>query len=211
MRYETLLFDLDGTLSDPLVGFARSMNYALQAFDFEVRSDAELAPYIGPPLERALAALTGRDEPVWISELVAKYRERYLDIGYRENVLYPDVRDSLQRLIDTGQRLAVCTSKPEPTARMVLDLFGLSDCFEFVSGGGTAIAKWMQIEQLLEDGTISKNALMIGDRSVDIQAGHRNGLASAGVLWGYGSRAELEAESPLQLFDKPADWLNLNH
>lgn len=205
------LFDLDGTLSDPLLGFARSINYALEAKGFEARSESALAQYIGPPLEGTLAALAESDDQTLVAQLVAKYRERYLDVGFAENTLYPDVLSTLQVLRARQYRLAVCTSKPEKTARMVLQLFELEGYFEFVSGGGVGVAKWMQIEQLLADRIIDDKAMMIGDRAVDLIAAHCNKLTAAGVLWGYGSRDELLAESPEYLFDSPSDWLKLGN
>lgn len=207
--YQTLLFDLDGTLSDPLPGFARSINYALESAGLETHCEQDLAKYIGPPLEGTLAALTRCDSPELIAVLVAKYRERYLDVGYGENALYPGVIDTLQELQSAGQRMAVCTSKPERTARLVLDLFELDGYFEFVSGGGIGVAKWMQIEQLLAQNSICGRTVMIGDRAIDLTAGHRNDVFAGGVLWGYGARAELEAESPAHLYEHPCDWLSL--
>lgn len=207
--YQTLLFDLDGTLSDPLPGFARSINYALESVGLDTRSQQELAQYIGPPLEGTLEALTQSDNPDLIAVLVAKYRERYLDVGYGENALYPGVIDALQELQSAGQRMAVCTSKPERTARLVLDLFELDGYFGFVSGGGIGVAKWMQIEQLLARSSICARTVMIGDRAIDLSAGHRNDVFAGGVLWGYGTCAELEAESPAHLYEHPSDWLSL--
>jgi phosphoglycolate phosphatase len=209
MAYQTILFDLDGTLTDPLLGFARSINYALEAHGLETQTQQHLAQYVGPPLEGTLSALTGHDDQMHIAALVAKYRERYLDIGYAENTVYPSVRETLQSLQSAGQRMAVCTSKPERTARMVLELFELDGFFEFVSGGDVGVAKWMQIEKLKADDNICDRTVMIGDRAIDLSAGHRNDVFAGGVLWGYGARLELAAESPAHLFEQPSDWLSL--
>ncbi len=209
MAFNTLLFDLDGTLSDPLVGIARSFNFALEFYGFNPRNEADLSVYIGPPLEESLGDLIGSSDTALIASMVAKYRERYLDVGFKENTLYPEIRESLELLKQHGQRLAVCTSKPERTARMVLQLFDLQHFFEFVSGGGIGVRKWMQIEALLTAGGIDRNALMIGDRGVDLQAAHKNGIAAGAVLWGHGSRSELQANSPEYWFNSPLDWSSL--
>jgi phosphoglycolate phosphatase len=209
MAYQTLLFDLDGTLSDPLVGFARSLNYALDACGLEQQDEVSFARYVGPPLDGTLAQIVGSKDPALISELVAKYREYYLDTGFKECNLYPEVVDLLQGLRASGQRMAVCTSKPEPSARKVLSHFDVLDYFEFVSGGDVGISKWQQIEALLADRSISNDAIMIGDRAVDLIAGHRNDLPSAGVLWGYGSHAELSEHAPAHLLVSPLDCLKL--
>ncbi|MGB0865117.1 MAG: HAD family hydrolase [Granulosicoccaceae bacterium] len=211
LNQQTLLFDLDGTLSDPLLGFAKSVNIALQAHDLASLPECDLAQYIGPPLDGTLRRITGRDDPAFIASLVAKYREYYLDTGFREARLYSGVAEALAELQRGGHRLAVCTSKPEPSARLVLEHFGLLPYFEFVSGGDVGVAKWQQIEQLLADKIITASALMIGDRAVDLQAGHRNGISSAGVLWGYGSLAELQAEAPAHFFEHPDDWLTFQN
>lgn len=209
MRHPYLLFDLDGTLSNPLLGFARSVNHALEAHGLETCAEQDLAKYVGPPLEASFVELADSDDAVLQAGLLAKYRERYRDVGYTENTLYPGVVEALLSLNAAGLRLAVCTSKPEPIARLVLQRFDMIDSFDFVSGGGAGVAKWQQIEQLLADKVISAESLMIGDRAIDLTAGHRNALRTGGVLWGFGSLQELAAESPKHLFKQPRDWLDL--
>lgn len=209
MPYQTLVFDLDGTLTDPLVGILRCMNYALTTFDYSPRSEADIIPYIGPPLEIALAGLSGSDDEPHIKQLMATYRERYGEFGYAENTVYPGIIDLLEALRERGQVMGVCTSKFEKYAIKVLDQFNLLDYFQFVSGGDYGISKSSQLADLLRDGKITRDALMIGDRSVDLTAAHANGLASAGVLWGYGSHEELQKEQPALLCATPAELLQV--
>lgn len=208
--YEWLLFDLDGTLSDPAEGFVNSMNHALLAHDYAPRPAAELTPHIGPPLEVTLAKLTGSEDSTHIRALVDKYRERYAETGYAENALYPGIAETLTQLsqID-GIRLGVCTSKRADFAERILQQFDLHHYFEFVSGGDVGIAKWQQLEELLSDNTISTRSLMIGDRHFDLSAAAKNQLPSAGVLWGYGSRAELNEHNPVHLFARPEEILDI--
>jgi phosphoglycolate phosphatase len=195
------VFDLDGTLSDPLVGIGRSINYALAHFGYDELPLADLAVHVGPPLDQAFSTITGVSSASALDGFVAKYRERYGEIGYSENVFIPDIPAVLRRLSQSGMKLGLCTSKRVDFAEKILELFGLASYFDFVSGGEIGRHKWQQLHALLEYGADhSSQAVMVGDRSVDITAAHRNGLDAAGVLWGHGSREELEAEQPRYLF-----------
>jgi phosphoglycolate phosphatase len=199
------MFDLDGTLSDPLVGIGRSINYALSSLGYQPLELAQLASHVGPPLDQAFRSITGEQSPARVSEFVARYRERYAEVGYSENVLYPGIREALARLSEAGLSLGVCTSKRVDFAERILDMFGLRSLFRTVSGGEIGIEKWQQIESLLGQGSIDKSTVMVGDRSVDLVAAHRNGMPAAGVLWGYGSRAELESERPRYILNSPSE------
>lgn len=207
--HDVLLFDLDGTLSDPLVGIGRSINHALSHFGYPELPLSQLAVHVGPPLDEAFRSITGLRSTTALDGLVAKYRERYGEIGYSENTLYPDIPQVLQSLANAGMSLGVCTSKRVDFAEKILELFGLRAYFTFVSGGEIGTHKWQQIRELLEEGVITQTTVMVGDRAVDLTAAHRNGLDAAGVLWGHGSRQELEAEQPRYLFSKPAELLVL--
>jgi len=203
--HDFVLFDLDGTLSDPLLGIGRSINYALAHLGYEPVELSKLAVHIGPPLDDAFRFITGEHAPERVSAFVVKYRERYADIGYAENVLYPGIPEALARLQAAGVPLGVCTSKRSDFAERILEMFGLRACFRFVSGGDIGIKKWQQIESLLAQGLVSTSSVMVGDRSVDMIAAHRNGLQAAGVLWGHGSREELEGEQPRYLLTQPSE------
>jgi phosphoglycolate phosphatase len=207
--HDVILFDLDGTLSDPLVGIGRSINYALSHFGYAELPLAQMSVHVGPPLDQAFSAITGLTAPLALDGFVTKYRERYGEIGYSENVLYPGIPPALHSLSQSGMKLGLCTSKRADFAEKILELFGLSSYFSFVSGGEIGVHKWQQIRTLLETGAITQSTVMVGDRAVDITAAHRNGLESAGVLWGHGSRRELEAERPRYLFAKPEELLCL--
>lgn len=139
---DLLLFDLDGTLSDPLVGIGRSINYALSHFGCAPLELSQLAAYVGPPLDqtfRTLTAATGDDD---IHALVAKYRERYAEVGYSENVLYPGIPEALTALAASGIPMGICTSKRADFAEKILEMFGLRKHFRFVSGGEIGVQKW---------------------------------------------------------------------
>ena len=207
--HDVVVFDLDGTLSDPLVGIGRSINYALSHFGYAPLELGQLAIHIGPPLDEAFRAITGVQSQDELNGFVAKYRERYADVGYSENVLYPGIREALVALDAAGASLGVCTSKRVDFAEQVLELFDLRSHFRFVDGGEIGIQKWQQIGALLRRGVISSSSVMVGDRSVDLVAAHRNGLQAAGVLWGHGSRSELESERPAYLFASPLELVSL--
>ncbi|MEM7376539.1 MAG: HAD hydrolase-like protein [Pseudomonadota bacterium] len=205
--FSLALFDLDGTLSDPLEGIGHSINHALRAHGYDAVPFDVLATCVGPPLDQSFARLTGVSDPDALMSMVLAYRERYLDTGYRENVLYPGIVEALDTLQRAGVTMALCTSKPEPGTRMILSLFGLTDYFAFLSCGDVGVEKWQQIEGLRAAGTVDGNAIMIGDRAVDIEAGRRNGIATGAVTWGYGTRDELSAAKPDLCYAEPADWI----
>jgi len=207
--HDLALFDLDGTLSDPLVGIARSINYALAHFGYAEVELSELSAHVGPPLDHAFRSLTGVESPAELAGLVAKYRERYGDVGYSENVLYPGIPEALEALRLAGVSLAVCTSKRADFAERILRMFGIRSYFRFVTGGEIGVHKWQQIEALVKEGAVTPSTVMVGDRSVDLLAAHRNGLHGAGVLWGHGSRAELENERPRYLLSSPEELQGL--
>jgi phosphoglycolate phosphatase len=209
MPLPLILFDLDGTLSDPQVGITRSINHALRAHGHAERSVAELLPCIGPPLDESFRWLTGSADDAHIHALVHSYRERYGEIGYAENEIYPDVAQTLTTLAARGARLGLCTSKRADFAEMILEMFGLRRHFGLVSGGEIGVQKWQQMAALKAEGKLPPDTLMIGDRAVDLVAAHRNGLRSGAVMWGHGSREELMAESPQLVFERPTDWLGL--
>jgi len=210
MKHDILIFDLDGTISDPKDGIIKSINCALEYFDFESRSGTEISQFIGPPMDTIFESLTGITDPNLISSLVSKYRERYADVGYSENILYNGIRESLTTLYNNSEsRLAICTSKRADFATKILDMFGLLELFDFVNGGDVGIEKWQQLGTLLERDQISRKSLMIGDRYIDLTAAHINNLNSAGVLWGYGSKEEIKQENPLYLFNSTQQLVEL--
>ena len=204
-NHDLLLFDLDGTLSDPLVGIGRSINYALSHFGHESLELSSISAYVGPQIDEIFMSITGILEHKKIQDLVAKYRERYAEVGFSENTLYSDIPEVLLALGKANMPLAICTSKRQDFAERILEMFGLRDHFLFVSGGDVGIHKWQQIEGLKAKGVVSTSSVMIGDRAVDITAAQRNGLLSAGVLWGHGSQGELEAECPSYPFASPSE------
>jgi phosphoglycolate phosphatase len=209
MRYETLIFDLDGTISDPFVGISRSINYALEALRFETVDAERVRPMIGPPLTEIFKHFVGPVSDSVLRQLVDKYRECYASSGYAENTVYPEIPDIIARLADCGYTLGICTSKRADYAERIVQMFGLSQHFSFIDGGDFGVHKWQQIERLIANGLKADSAVMIGDRSFDITAGQHGALSTVGVLWGFGDREELELAAPDHLLQSPVELLNL--
>lgn len=203
MSFQSLVFDLDGTLSDPFLGIYRCMNFALASFGYHPRSEQDIKAQIGPPLEDTISKFIDSDDETLVRRVVEKYRERYGEFGYKENSLYPGIPEMLRELQSLGIPMGVCTSKLRKNAVKIIELFELDEFFEFVSGPEFGMSKAQQLDILIQDGSISENALMIGDRAIDLVSAHKNGLSSAGVTWGFGSEEELLAEQPRFLFTSP--------
>ena len=209
-RYDTLLFDLDGTLTDSQEGIINCMRFAIEKMGYEMPQDT--AKFLGPPLYQSFADFLGMNEEQ-VNEAVKLFRERYSTIGLFENRIYNGIPEMLQRLKDGGMRLMVATSKPRDYALRILDKFGLLHFFEVVGGAcldGTRNYKHEVIEYVFAESGISDRSgvLMIGDRKQDVLGAHDTGLKCMGVLWGYGSHEELNeagadmiAASPSQAAD----------
>lgn len=187
----TLIFDLDGTISDPSTGIHRCMNHALRFYGFPEVSKQTAAATIGPPLDEAFSRFQPDADQSVIANLVKKYRERHSEIEYAENQIYPGIEATLRTLSHRGVRMGVCTSKRVDFAEKILSMFGLLTLFGFVNGGEIRIKKKDQLAGLLGSGEIDHRAIMIGDREVDVSLAKASGLASVGVLWGFGDKQEL--------------------
>lgn len=190
-----LLFDLDGTLTDPEEGITKAVQLALAHFGIQVEDRTQLRPFIGPPLWDQFTewGLTGEQA----NEAVSVFREYYLEKGVYENKEYAGIREMLGALKGAGYRLYVATSKPEGMAKIVTDYFGLTELFDRVAGASTdqeRVRKADVIRYLLEAEGITdlSAAVMIGDRKHDVLGAKEVGMDSIGVLYGYGDRDELE-------------------
>jgi phosphoglycolate phosphatase len=197
--YSTAVFDLDGTLSDPSEGIARCFNHALRVHGIPEIDEAEIARQIGPPLDETFALFAAGKTEASIDTLIATYRERYATLGYAENRIYEGIPTMLQQLHDSGRVMGVCTSKRADFAQKILELFGIEHYFSFVSGGDTGVKKRDQLDRLLSHGKIDSNAVMIGDRQVDIESARANGLRAVGVEWGFAEPGELLAAEPVAI------------
>ena len=205
LNCSTLVLDLDGTISDPSLGVVRCFNYALESHGMECLHEETIAREIGPPLDETFLKLVPALDSAAIPILVATYRERYSEVGYSENALYPDIPEALESLASGGVSMGVCTSKREDFAARILSMFGLSKYFQFVDGGDIGVSKAMQLARLLAEQKIDGQAIMVGDRSIDIVSAQRNDLRSIGVLWGFGGIEELSDAAPTLILNHPME------
>lgn len=194
-KYSYVLFDLDGTVTDPEEGITKSVQYALQHFSIEVQERRELYKFIGPPLKDSFMEFYGFTEQQ-AGEALLKYRERFEVTGWRENVVYDGMEKLLRHLRRRGKRIMLATSKPEVFAEQILVYFGLRDYFDFVGGAsldGRRNYKADVIRYVLDANGISnrEKAVVVGDRKFDILGAKEFGLETVGVLYGYGDREEL--------------------
>ena len=202
-----VLFDLDGTLVDPAPGIIGAFRHALVTLGHPAPADEALHWVIGPPLRKSFARLLGSSAQV--EEAVALYRAVYGETGLFEAEPYVGMSAALSTLQAAGHRLFLCTAKPLPFARRVVAHFGLDGCFDELYGAeldGRFDDKADLIAHILqEQGLSAGQGVMVGDRENDTQAAVRNGMASVGVLWGFGSRSELMENGATVLCDTPAE------
>ena len=194
--FDYLFFDLDGTLTDPAQVITNSFVHALKYFGIEIPSYETLCTFIGPPLPETFKTQFGFDEQK-VAEGVKKYREYFATKGLLENSVYPGIPELLAGLKAAGKKLVVATSKPEEYSVRIIEHFGLAQYFENVCGSlmdESRSKKDEVIAYAIERNHISDKSkiLMIGDRKHDILGAKKIGLKSCGVLFGYGSRKELE-------------------
>lgn len=204
----TLLFDLDGTLTDNYAGIAASICHALTRMDLPEPDANALRGCVGPPLRESFARLLPDAQSASIERAIAYYRERYGEIGWRENQVYAGIPALLSALHVAGHRLILCTSKPTVYARRIIAHFGLEAPLTRIYGtdlGGQFDDKARLLGHLMQqEGIVACDATMIGDRSHDMRAAHAHGVGAIGVLWGYGSRSELEAAGAEYVVATPA-------
>lgn len=211
-KYKYLLFDLDGTLTDPGEGITNSVTYALKKWGIEVTDKKELYCFIGPPLSASFKKYFGFGDEDAL-KCVEYYREYFRDRGIFENQVYQGISELLCRLKAEGYVLVLATSKPEGFAKIILEHFDLAKYFDFVAGASMDESRNKKADVIryaldmakIEDRSL---ALMIGDRDQDMLGAKINGLDSLGVLYGYGSKAELEGAGATFIADGVEDILN---
>ncbi len=196
MKKKYILFDLDGTLTDSQEGITKAVEYALHAFGIEVKDRSSLRVFIGPPLTDSFRRYYGFSEEKAL-EGVKKYREYYNEKGKFENAVYEGIPEVLERLKEEGKILIVATSKPELYAKQIMEHFGLTKYFADIYGAtmdGSRVNKDDVIRYALREKGITnvEEAVMVGDREHDVLGAKKCGMEAVGVLFGFGSREELE-------------------
>jgi len=203
----TWLLDLDGTLTDNYPGISRSIVFALDRLDVAPPDEATLRRCVGPPLRESFGWLLDTSDADTIETAIAHYRERFGDVGWRENVVYDGIVDAMTRMAEAGTPMYLCTSKPEMFARRIVTLFGFATQLKGIYGADLAgrfddkVKLFAHI--VATEGLDPDHAIMIGDRSHDLRAARMNGARAVGVLWGYGSREELASADAV--VERPRD------
>ena len=198
-KYDIIAFDLDGTLSDPSDGLIAGFIYCFKKLGITVPDKEMLRKYIGPSLYDEWQRDFGFT-PDEANHAIEVFREYYNIYGWWDNQLYPGIHELLGSLLRAGKKLILATSKPEDTAKKVLELFGLTKYFSFIGGAGSHKndRKWEVLEYSLtsagvdtEDRTALSRCILVGDRCYDAEGARICGIDSLGVLWGHGSDREM--------------------
>ncbi len=202
--YSTVLFDLDGTLTDPKPGITRCVQYALAKLGIDEPDLERLVPFIGPPLLNSFKEFYHLDDQR-AQQALQYYRERFSTVGLYENAVFPGIEGMLRELTEQGKKLLVATSKPTVFSLKIIEHFKLQSYFEAVVGSnldGTRVEKAEVIEfalSQLSHGDLS-HVLMVGDRKHDVIGAKKNGIDVAAISYGYGSIEELAEAQPTYLF-----------
>lgn len=199
--YQYILFDLDGTLTDPKVGITTCVQYALHHFGIEEPDLDKLEPFIGPPLVDSIMEFYHMTEAEALIG-VEKYRERFQTVGLYENEIYDGIVSMLARLHASGKKLALASSKPTVFVKKILEYFEIVSYFDVIVGSeldGTRSRKEEVVEEALhrlqkEGAALTKeNCAMVGDRRFDVEGGREHALTTIGVQYGYAAEGELQA------------------
>lgn len=201
--YDLILFDLDGTLTNPEEGITKSVQYALKAFGIEEDNQEKLKLFIGPPLVDGFMQFYNMSrENALIA--VQKYRERFSDIGIYENEMFEKVPEMLETLKKNGKKLALATSKPIVYAQRIIKHFGIDKYFDIVVGAefdGTRNEKAEVIKEVLNRAGVYQNAVMVGDRKQDVIGAIKNDIPCIGVSFGFAPEGELEENGAIEIAD----------
>jgi len=207
MAGRAVLFDLDGTLTDPFIGITGTMQHAIRQMGHEAPPADDLRRYIGPPIHHTFLSMFGEEELA--TQALGHYRQRYGEVGKFENELIPGIVDALEAAVAQGRTLFVATSKLKAHAIDIIDHFGLTRFFRHVHGSeadGTRADKGELIAYILKtEGLDPARTVMIGDRLHDVVGAAKNGVPAIGVLWGFGDRAELEGAGAARVAGQPAE------
>lgn len=204
-----IYFDLDGTLTDPVEGICNCIQYAMRELGHEPPAQKDLHWCIGPPLIDSFSELLGAE---YTDDAIASYRERFSEIGWKENTVYEGIPAALADLKATGASLYVATSKPHIYANRILEHFDLAGYFTSVYGcelDGTHGYKNDLLRHALEQEPDAEHRVMIGDRRHDMSAAVENGLRPIGITWGYGTMMELVNSGADRIARSPSGLVEL--
>ena len=202
-----ILFDLDGTLTDPKPGITRCIQHALSALGYPAPLEDELLWCIGPPLRGSFSRLLDSTDNGLLDEALRLYRERFAEVGLFENTLIPGIPQALDSVKNLDAKLFLATSKPSVYATRIIGHFGLDGYFDKLYGSeldGTLSDKAELIAHILaQESIVPATAVMVGDREHDVIGAVRCGIKSIGVTYGYGTEAELLAHGANAIVHTP--------
>lgn len=205
IRQRNILFDLDGTITNPFLGITNCIRYAFDKLGLAAPEDLKWC--IGPPLQESFRKLLGND--IGAERALAFYRERYTSRGIFETDLYDGIPEMLASLSSSNNRLYLATSKPQVYAHRIIEHFGLTGYFHKVFGSeldGTRTNKGDLIKYILESESIPNiDSTMVGDRMHDLVGAKKNEMRSIGVTWGFGDFDELKREGPVAIVHSPQE------
>lgn len=215
MKLKRVFFDLDGTLTDSMPGITKGVQYALKHYGIQVDDLSVLKPFVGPPLSDSFKKYYNFSEKD-ADDAIYVFREYYDVEGWKDNAPFDGVKEMLEDLKDAGLELYVATSKPEETAKRVLEYFHMTDYFKFIGGASMderRVNKDDVIRYVLAENGIGEeeksSVIMVGDREHDVNGAKKTGLSVIGVLYGYGSREELQSAGADYLCETPEETAKL--
>ena len=207
---KTILFDLDGTLTDSGEGIIKSSAMVLEKYGLPVPSFEEMRVFVGPPLHETFHKFGVPEDKC--DDAVELYRTRYCTVGKFENVPYPGIRELLETLKGQGHQLFVATSKPEGMSIEILEHFDLAKYFDLICGATldrSRLEKSDVISYLLQQAGDKNNAIMVGDTVFDVVGAAAHGIPTIGVAWGYGKVEDMKSAGAAAIADTPEQLLDL--
>jgi len=209
MSFNYIIFDLDGTLTDPSEGIINSIIYALEKMNIDFKDRESLKKFIGPPLhESFMKYFDMNKEKAFLA--VKYYREYFSERGIYENKIYPGVKELLRELKNKNKFLILCTSKPTVYAEKILKYFGIYEYFDFIKGSnldGTFTSKEELLKFILEKfkGINRKEFIFIGDHELDVKAARKSGIKVIAVTYGFGNSEKIKELKPDFIADSAED------
>ncbi len=206
-KYDSILFDLDGTLTDSGSGITNCAAYAMDTLGIDY-SGKDLSVFVGPPLRKTFLEFNVPEELV--EQAIEIYRSRYTTIGKFENIPYKGIEDVLVQLNSMGYKLYIATSKPEPVSKEIIEHFGLTKYFTEIAGASldaSRESKSAVIDYLLKKHHIDQ-AIMIGDTEYDVIGSKQHNIPCIGVSWGYGSISSMKEAGAIRIVDTMDELLS---
>lgn len=208
-NYQTIIFDLDGTLTDSQTGIINSLAYAFKQMGLPLPVQSQLKKFIGPPLSQSFQDFCGLND-IETQKTISYYRQYFADKGWKENQLLPGARELLAKLKQAGKILLVASSKPEVFVKQILDHFEIDSYFTVIAGASlddSRSQKSAVIAHALKTAKIEelKGCVMVGDRKHDVEGAKVQGLPTIGLLLGFGSRQELEESGAIAIAENFQD------